>query len=119
VQRKSTAIMLTLVGLLAICIGLLIPFLDIYTLESTFIGIIGFGVILSFIGTVMWSWSMARSRRGTVSATLLLVGFGFFALAGSNIHIWGLFFLVAIPTVLLGLVVLVMAISVRKPNTIR
>jgi hypothetical protein len=119
VQGKPTAITLTVVGILAIGVGLLIPFLDIYMLERTFIGIIGFGVILSFIGILMWSRSMARSRRGAVSATLLLGGFGLFSLAGSNIHIWGLFFLVAIPIVLLGLVVLLMAIFFREPKTIR
>ena len=68
-QHRSTAIALTLVGLLAICIGLLIPFLDIYVLESSSISIIGLGVVLAFIGTVMWSRTMARSRRGAVSAT--------------------------------------------------
>ena len=49
---------------------------------------------------------------------LLLAGFGLLPWRGA-IYIWGLFFLVAIPIVLLGLVVLVMAIFFHEPKTIR
>jgi hypothetical protein len=37
----------------------------------------------------------------------------------SNVHIWGLFFLVAIPAVLLGFVLLVMSFLVSEPQALR
>jgi hypothetical protein len=42
-----------------------------------------------------------------------------YIVAVSNVHIWGLFFLVAIPAVLLGFVLLVMSFLVSEPQALR
>jgi hypothetical protein len=42
-----------------------------------------------------------------------------YILAVSNVHIWGLFFLVAIPAVVLGIVLLVISLLVSEPLALR
>ena len=108
----------TITGIVVICLGLLVPFLNIYSLFDAFIPAIGVGVVLAFVGLVMWSLRIARARRRQLAAFLLVGGIIAYMAAVSNVHIWGLFFLVAIPAVLLGLVLLVMSFLVSDPQAL-
>jgi len=119
VRRYLLPQVFTITGIVVICLGLLVPFLGIYSLFSAFIPAIGVGVVLAFVGLVMWSLRIARARRRQLAAFLLVGGVIAYIVAVSNVHIWGLFFLVAIPAVLLGFVLLVMSFLVSEPQALR
>jgi len=106
----------TIAGMVVICLGLLVPFLDLYSLFGAFIPAIGVGVVLAFIGLGMWSLRIASARRRQLAAFLLVGGIIAYMVAVSNVHIWGLFFLIAIPAALLGLMLLVMSFLVSARN---
>jgi CHASE2 domain-containing sensor protein len=63
VPRHLLPQVFTVTGIVVICLGLLVPFLDIYSLFSVFIPAIGIGVALAFVGSVVWSLRIARARR--------------------------------------------------------
>jgi hypothetical protein len=107
----------SLAGLAAICVGILIPYIDLYPVfGDSFLFIIAGGGVLMLVGFVMWARHMSRSKRRSLSAVFLIGGIGSCALAGSNVHIWGLFFLLAIPAVMIGLIMLVMGLFVGEPR---
>lgn len=101
-RRNSLPIHLTIAGTLAACFGLLIPFLEVYFLLDVFIWIIVAGSILASIGLVMWSLRFGRLKRLTIGASLLSIGLLSFLVAFRNFDIWGLFFFIAAPTLVLG-----------------
>jgi hypothetical protein len=107
----------SLAGLAAICVGILIPYIGLYSLFGNWhLFIIAGGGLLMLVGFVMWVRHMSRSKRRSLSAVFLLGGVGSCALAGSNVHIWGLFFLLATPAVMIGLIMLVMGLFVGEPR---
>ena len=117
--RRRLPQVFTITGIVVICLGLLVPLLDLYALFGAFIPAIGVGVVSAFVGLVMWSLRIARAKRRQLAAPLLAGGIIAYMVAVSNIHIWGLFFLVAIPAVLLGVVLLVMSFLVSDPQAQR
>jgi hypothetical protein len=118
VRRESLSKVLTIVGIIVVCIGLSVPFLGLYFLFDVFIPAIGIGVISAFVGLVMWSRRITRTRQRALSASLLFGGGLAYIVAIRNLHTWGLFFLIAIPAVLLGLVLLVMSAFTSDPDTV-
>jgi hypothetical protein len=116
VPRKSLPQVLTIVGIVVVCIGLLVPFLDLYFLFDAFIPAIGIGAISTFVGLVMWSRQITRTRRRTIAASLLFGGGLAYIVGVSNVHAWGLLFLIAVPAVLLGLVLLAMSAFIPDPQ---
>jgi hypothetical protein len=104
------------IGVMAICFGLAVPFLDISSLLDVFVFVIFGGIVSAFVGLVWQSVRLTRAKRRGLAAGLILVGVALMALGGSNVHVWGLMLLVGLPATLLGVVLFMLGILAPDPR---
>jgi hypothetical protein len=75
-------------------------------------GLTGLGSILASVGIVTWSLRFGKLKRLATSAILLTIGLLACMGAAENVHIWALFWFIAVPALMLGLITFAMAFVV-------
>lgn len=104
VGHNSLPKIFTITGVTVTILGLLVPFIGVYSLFDVFVPAIAIGILVASVGLVMWSLRIARARCRQLAALLLVGGVMGYIVGVSNVHTWGLFLLVAVPAALLGIV---------------